>query len=945
MPSSIFVRGALPVNKGTAGNLVAGALNCPQRMTSERWQRIEQVYQAARDREPPQRAAYIEEICGEDQDLRRQVESLLSHDDSSPEVPLNRPAWVTFGGSDGAVAKPAPGTRLGPYEIECSIGSGGMGEVFRARDTRLNRGVAVKLLRAQFSDRLQREARAISALNHPHICTLYDVGPDFLVMELLEGETLASRLKKGALPIDTVLSYAAQVAAALAAAHGKGIVHRDLKPANIMLTRTGVKVLDFGLAKASEDETVTHGVLGTPAYMPPEQREGRRCDHRTDIYALGLILREMAGGKRGAPAPAVETPQWTQLVDRCLRDDPEDRWQSASDLANILEWSRAQPAASTPSKPKGGSRRKWLIAAAASLILLLAAVVWKGIVPRSAAPPVVRLALAIPLEGLASDPGQLSGPPAISPDGKVVVLALAGSGRSALWMRRLDSDRFERLEGTEDTATQPFWSADGTRIAFFAGGKLKKMKMPRGLPEDLCDVPTEAARGGTWNPRGVILFGVNYKGLMKISENGGDPVLVAGLDDRIKENSLRFPHFLGDGNRFIYFSRTLDPRNHAVYLDALDTVGKLPRKKLAASDGPSALGHDPLSGRDFLVFPRAGQLWAQRFDESAGSLLGEKLAISDDVGQFSLSATGTLVFRRATSEQSTLAWVDRTGKSAGQVGQPGDYWDISLSPDERYAAVLNHRSREGRFWAETIDLARNLQTPFSDPAGRAAGLVWSRDSARVYFTVYAENGSQIFVRRVDSASPAQPVNSSSERWDVRSLSPDGRTLVADHWMDHTAGGLGFLSDGQPPWKMFESLPAVFSRAQFSPGGKWLAYQSNESGVDEIYVMDFPGMSVRRRISPAGGTEPRWARDGKEILYVAPGRSLTSVAIEDPVRLVFGSPKMLFRLPGQVATGAGFSYDVARGGEKFLVLNTIPPVSARDLSVVFNWPQLMEEGQR
>jgi serine/threonine protein kinase len=276
-------------------------------MTPERLQQIERVYQAARDREPSERAAYVEEICGEDHDLCKQVEFLFRHDDSSPDAPLNRPAWLDFGGPESTIAKPAPGTRLGPYEIECALGAGGMGEVFRARDTRLNRHVAIKRLHAQFSDRFEREARAISSLNHPHICTLYDIGPDFLVMELLEGETLASRLKKGVLPIDLILQYAAQIVSALAVAHGKGIVHRDLKPGNIMLTRSGVKVLDFGLAKTTEDETLTLGVLGTPAYMSPEQREGRRCDHRTDIYAFGLILREMATGRRGTTPSAAET--------------------------------------------------------------------------------------------------------------------------------------------------------------------------------------------------------------------------------------------------------------------------------------------------------------------------------------------------------------------------------------------------------------------------------------------------------------------------------------------------------------------------------------------------------------------------------------------------------------------------------------------------------------
>ena len=544
-------------------------------MTPERWQRIEEVYQAARDREPSERGAYIQQVCGEDHDLCKQVESLLHQDDSSPEGPLNRPAWFAFGGPESTAAKPAPGARLGPYEIERALGAGGNGRSLSG-DTRLNRPVAIKFLRARFTDRLEREARAISSLNHPHICTLYDVGPDFLVRELLEGETLESRLKKGPLPIDLALQYAAQIASALAAAHAKGIVHRDLKPGNIMLTKTGVKVLDFGLAKAAADETITQGVLGTPAYMSPEQREGKRCDHRTDIYAFGLILREMAGGKRGGPPPAAETPLFTQLVDRCLREDPADRWQSAADLAHIIEWSRAQTAAAS-SKPRAGAWRPWLVAAAA-LILLLSVVAWRGIGPRIAAPSVVRLALEIPSEGLVSDPGQLSGPPVISPDGKVVVMTLAANGHSALWTRRLDSDRFERLEGADGDAVQPFWSPDGTQIAFFADGKLKKIKMPHGAPEALCEVSTQTARGGAWSSKGVILFGVNYNGLMKVSENGGDPVVVVGLDDRLKENSLRFPQFLADGNRFIYFSRTTDPRNHAVYLDALDTVARFPAR-------------------------------------------------------------------------------------------------------------------------------------------------------------------------------------------------------------------------------------------------------------------------------------------------------------------------------------------------------------------------------
>ncbi len=911
-------------------------------MTPGRWKEIEAVYWAAHDCTPSERGAYIEKMCREDQDLRIQVESLLAHDNSSPEVFLNRPAGVAFAGLESTVIKPAPGTRLGPYEIEAVLGAGGMGEVFRGRDTRLNRAVAIKVPHAQFSDRFEREARAISSLNHPHICTLYDVGPDFLVMELLEGETLDSRLKKGALGMNAVIQYGQQIASALAAAHAKGIVHRDLKPGNIMITKAGIKVLDFGLAKAAHDETLTlaNGVIGTPAYMSPEQRGGRACDSRTDIYSLGLILREMLSGKRGAPPSSAETPQFRQLVDRCLCDEPEERWQSASDLAYVLGSSGAHPLGPAPLKSAAQPWRAWLVAGAVAL--LLAAVVWKRITPQRVAPLVARLALTVPAEGLTSDTGGLSGPPVISPDGKTVVVSLLANGQSVLWMRRLESDRFERIEGTEGSGSQPFWAPDGTRIAFFADGKLKKIRMPQGAPETLCDVPTGASRGGSWGSKGTILFGVNFNGLMKISENGGDPLPVTVLDGRLKENSHRFPQFLPDGNQFIYFSRTLDPRNHAVYLDALDTAGKVPRKKLVVSDGPSAVGHDPSSGRDLLVFPKDGQLWAQQFDVSAGLLQGQKTAISDDVGQFSLSATGTLVFRRATSEQRTLKWMDREGKSAGQAGQPGDYWDVSLSPDERFAAVLSHRSIEGRFWVEMIDLARNLQNPFSDPTVRASGMVWSHDSASLYFSLQKDKGSQILVRRTESTSAAQPFLSSPERYDVTSLTPDGKTLAADHWIGVgiTRGGIAFLQDGQLPWKLFGSQSARFSHGQFFPNGKWLLYQYEEGGVTDIYLSDFPGLNVRRRISVLGGAEPRWRRDGKEVFYVATEGSLMSALVEDQVHLTFAKPSALFHFPGRVNPGGLFSYDVARDGKKFLVVNTTKSTNAHDLSVVFNWPQLM-----
>jgi Tol biopolymer transport system component len=910
-------------------------------MTPERWRKIECVYHAALELKPDEREAYIEEACRDDQDLRREIESLVRRDNSSPDAPMNRPAWFVSGEIKHTGL--APGTRLGPYEIEHALGAGGMGEVYKGRDTRLNRPVAIKLLRAQFSDRLEREARAISALNHPQICTLYDVGPNFLVMEFLEGETLASRLEKGPLPVALVCQYGARIASALAVAHRKGFVHRDLKPANIMLTKMGVKVLDFGLAKGAEDEHLTQGLLGTPAYMSPEQREGKACDPRTDIFSLGLILREMAIGKGITVAWPEGTPHFAQLVDRCLRSDPDDRWQSATDLENALELLCTQPPAAAPLNKLRIHSWNVLAAISAILILTITAALWKRNPSGTVTPSTVRLVLEIPPQGPVSDPDQLVGPPAISPDGKVVVVALTLNGSSSLWIRRLDSDRFEQIEGTQGIGDQPFWSPDGKQIGFFADGKLKKVKVLHGKPETVCETPTVAARGGAWSRNGVILFGVNYQGLMKVPETGGEPVLIAGLDRHIGENSLRFPQFLADGNRFIYFSRTLDPGRHAVYLDALDTAGRIPRKKLTEVDGPSALGHDPVSNSNFLVYPKGGQVWAQRLDETTGLLAAEKYAIADDIGDYSLSDTGTLVFRRAISGQSTIRWVDRTGNPTTALGRPGDYWDVSLSPDEHYAAVINHASREGRFWVDLIDLARNVESPFSDLEGRASGLVWARDSHSLYFTSWGEKQSQILSRRVDSTEPAHAVITSRERYDVKSVGPDG-TFVADHRVGTAARGIGFAQGGHLPWRPFAAPDVMLQRGQFSPDGKWLLYQSNESGAFEVYVSDFPGLNLRRRVSVSGGSQSRWARDGREIFYVTPDNLLMSLTVLDPVHMVFSRPRPVFKLSAQILPWGGFSYDVARDSKRFLLINTVPSTSLNALEVVLNWPQLMRAGR-
>ncbi|HEY1338965.1 MAG TPA: protein kinase, partial [Bryobacteraceae bacterium] len=690
-----------------------------------------------------------------------------------------------------------PGARLGPYEIVAAIGAGGMGAVYRARDTRLDRAVAIKVLRpgADFDaarERLRREAKAISRLSHPHICDLYDIGSesgfDYLVMELLDGASLAARLKAGPLDRATFFKYAIAIADALDHAHRNGIIHRDLKPSNLIVTRAGeVKLLDFGLAilerpgaAAAGDDTETLEsqltrpgmVVGTLRYMSPEQLTARTADARSDIFAFGAVLYEMATGRKlfegaewseivaavvSGPRPSLGAgadPALDRLIAKCLEKNPDDRWQTARDLRSELEWIASRPDAAPP---RARSRRVFPWVAAGIVAISLLGLGGSALLKRREASSraVVRLAIAIPEEGIAADPGRLSGPPAISPDGQTVVVPLGALATQALWIRRLDSDKFERLTGTEG-GTQPFWSPDGRQIGFFARNMLMKMPAAGGAPVPLCEVVTGDARGAAWNASGTIVFGINYRGMLRVSDRGGNPVLIAGLDPKLDENSLRFPVFLPDGNRFVYFSRTKRQEDHAIWLDALDTVGKRPRRRIAVTDGAAAVGHDPVSGRYYLLFPKSGRLWAQHFDLDRAEVDGEPAAISEDVGQFSLSETGTLVYRKPGSETTRLQWFDRAGKPQGEAGQRGDYWDIALSPDDQSVAVVDHTSVDGHFWVSLIDLRRNLQTQFSNPAELSFSPVWSRDGRRIFFVSQRGGAHQIFAKAIDDAGAEQP---------------------------------------------------------------------------------------------------------------------------------------------------------------------------------------------
>jgi serine/threonine-protein kinase len=537
-------------------------------ISPERWQKIEQLYHTALEREPGERSAFLDQACHGDVELRQKVESLLAQDASNGKL-LDLPAWEVapslLGQPESLSAQPTQtiieaGARLGPYKIEASIGAGGMGSVYRAVDTRLGRKVAIKICARQFSERFEREARAISALNHPHICTLYDVGPNYLVMELVEGETLAARLNKAPLPMAIVLRYAAEIADALAAAHALGIVHRDLKPQNIMITKSGVKVLDFGLAKSPGDETLTaaHVVMGTPAYMAPEQSEGKECDARSDIYALGLVLYEMAAGKRlprGQP-PLTEglPPQFAHVIERCLESEPENRWQSASDVKGELEWA-GKTAATTQVTAQATESRKglprWIWGVAVGVLVLglgwtVAHLRQPVAGTRTLEQPLVRLDVDLgPGVSLGSQPGTGA---ILSPNGSRLVYVSQGR----LFTRRLDQAKTTELAGTEG-AFAPFFSPDGQWVAFFAGSSLKKVSVDGGAAIALCNASNPY--GGSWGEDGNIVAALNNNGaLSRIPSSGGTPTPVTELAQG--EITHRWPQILPGGKAVLFTAHT-----------------------------------------------------------------------------------------------------------------------------------------------------------------------------------------------------------------------------------------------------------------------------------------------------------------------------------------------------------------------------------------------------
>jgi Tol biopolymer transport system component/predicted Ser/Thr protein kinase len=750
-----------------------------------------------------------------------------------------------------------PGTKLGPYEITAPLGAGGMGEVYRAHDTRLDRDVAVKVSAERFSDRFEREARAIAALNHSNICRLYDVGPNYLVMEYLEGATL-----KGPLPLQKALEYAAQILDALDAAHSKGIIHRDLKPGNIFITKQGIRLLDFGLAKQSaplKDADVTRSItqqgqiIGTLHYMSPEQLQGKEADARSDIFSFGLVLYEMLTGKlafdgssaasviaaileREAPSVAEVAPlALDRVLRRCLAKDPDQRWQSARDVKLALELAADSQ---TPVRTKRTSFLPWIIAAALSVAAVL--VVWAAW--RQPATEERQLQFKIDPPSGAEFLLGAGGGSQISPDGRIVAfVAISSGGAPRLWIRPLDSTVARELPGTEG-AQFPFWSPDSRSLGFFGGGKLQRVDLSGGQAVALAEAPN--GRGATWNSQGIVVFAPSAAtGLFQVPATGGSPTSLTARDSARGENTHRWPQFLPDGRRLLYFVRGENPDITGIYLGSLDR----PQEKTLLLESPNAGTYLPPRGKHsgYILWVRQETLLAQPFDLERTRLLGDSVPVpgAEVVGlapafghaHVSVSNDGTILFGKG-SDRYQLTWFNRDGKVLSTVGQPDRYATLRISPDgKQVAVVLASSSGIPDIWL--LEFSRGIPSRLTFESAFATA-IWSPDGQRVAYSLI--NQTRLLEKSASAAGQGETVLQSQFTVYMNDWSADGRYLVYTQAGPEGGTELWLLptSGDRKPVPFLKTQYNVL-QGQVSPDSKWIAYTSNESGRNEIYVQSFP----------------------------------------------------------------------------------------------------------
>jgi Tol biopolymer transport system component/predicted Ser/Thr protein kinase len=860
-----------------------------------------------------------------------------------------------------------------------------MGEVYRARDTKLGRDVAIKVLPEEFFEekeriaRFEQEAKSLAAVSHPHIAALYSFeeisGRHLLVMELVEGETLMDRLLKGPLLPDQVLKTGIEIASALDAAHRAGIVHRDLKPGNVMLTKSGVKLLDFGLAKAlapegtvesltsapttARDVTREGEILGTLSYMAPEQLEGKKPDSRTDIFALGATLYETATGRKtftgtsqaslitaimtSEPQPiSVVQPMTPPALDRvvktCLAKDPDDRWQSAHDVKLQIQsiadgGSQAGLPATLVAPRESRGRLAWCLAG----ICLAAAVVLAVVHFRQArieARP-TRFIL-LPPEQTTFAIGPAAPQAAVSPDGHYVAFAATTSDRKThLWLRPLDSLAAQRLVGTED-AGLPFWSPDSRFIGFFAQGKLKRIDPFGGPPQTLCDAP--AGNGGTWNREGLIVFAPNREGaLARVSATGGIPAAATALDRRRQETGHAWPQFLPDGRRFLFLALSGQRENRGLYVGSVGSEGARRVLKTEVRSVYAPPG--------YLLFLQQGTLMAQWCNPDRLELSGEPVAVAEGVAYnsfngrdtFSVSENGVLVYRTGRLgglPTSELVWFDRGGKRIGSVEGPGMYLRPALSPDGKRIAVERIDPQTGAHDIWLVDPALSTFLRLTFGSSNQTHPVWSPDGSRIVFASDREGATNLYQKTSSGAGGEELLLRSETAKYVLDWSPDGRFIAYESQDPKTGTDLWMLplfGDRKP----FPLLQTEFNegQGQFSPDGRWMAYVSDESGKREVYVQTFPASGGKWQISDAGGAYPRWRRDGKELFYVTAGQKLMAVTVQTDSTFQAGRPHALFepRFFQPV-----IPYAVSADGQRFLVNTPLEEDNSSPVTVVLNW---------
>lgn len=890
------------------------------------------------------------------------------------------------------------GTKLGHYEIVAPLGAGGMAEVYRARDSKLGRDVALKVLPEAFARdpdriaRFQREAKVLASLNHPDIAAIYGVEDsdrsNALVMELVEGPTLADRIKQGPIPLDEALRIAKQICEAFEYAHERGIIHRDLKPSNIKLTNDGtVKVLDFGLAKAIEGDASSSDIstsptisrmateagilLGTAAYMAPEQAKGKSVDRRADIWAFGCLLYEMLTGKqtfRGATVTEIlaavirDEPNWSRLpaetparvrllLQRCLQKDPKQRLRDIGDARISLDevLAAAPEPSSASTAPRSLSRRAlpWALLAVALATLASLGLLHFRQTPTAA--EAIRFQIPLPQKAVLGPGGSFT----VSPDGRQLAFFAAGQdGVPYLWIRSLDSLEAHPLPDSGSTPNPApfFWSSDSHYIAFAAdtGAKLKKIAISGGPAQTLCDIANNAI-GGSWNKDGVIIFGQLLGGIMRVSASGGTPSPLTTLDSSRSEINHSFPSFLPDGRHFLYLRRSAQPENNGVYVGSLDVKPEEQdsRRLLATAFQPIYVpSSNPESGQ--LLFLSEAKLQAQPFDASRLQLTGEPVSVAEQVGSyrdygfFSASANGVLVYRTAGAGGTVLTWFDRGGKALGTVDDRGDYATPAFSPDGSRAAIARVDPVIGNWSIWIFDFVRGTSTRFTFGSARAWFPVWSPDGQRIIFASDPKGLYDLYQRSTSGATEQEILLASSEDKYPTSVSPDGRFLLyfsVDSNKKYSLWALPISGNAKAipfPTTEFNEMDG-----RFSPDGHFIAYKSDESGRFELYVRKFtPDLSAagfstsgKWQVSYGGALRQRWSADGKELFYVTPDGKVMAAAVTLTPTFQAGTPKLLFQAPAQPGRPNG---DITADGRRFLFPVPTDPAAQPPFTVVLNW---------